>query len=246
MSEQWNKFKDIYHRIDAVIRNGDLLAAYEQLKELLNEYSQFFGMSHMGIISAQLTLAELCVKIGEEKYEESIAVLEQILFSIGEISPLSSELEDINCFVIDKLASLYSLVGGHRKSIEMSMTLIEYLLSEHTQKNGDIITQDNMSFNKERLNKLISLYLGVGASYSRLSEYIDARRYLEKGYFISHTHYGDEDERTLKLSYNLAANEMQGIDYHEGLRQLRFVCNDMQKYLGDNNEYTLKAKDVLM
>lgn len=222
------------------------MTAYEQLEKLCIEYDQVFGSNHAGIISARLTLAELCVKIGEKSYGKSIEILEKTIDSLGEVSLLSNDLIDIYYFIIDKLSSLYSLTGAHQKSIDMSMILIENLLKDHSQEDGALITQDNMSFKEKNLNQLISQYLGIGASYSRLGKYFEARRNLEKGYFISHTHYGDKDERTLKLNYNLAANEMQGIDFQEGLRQLCIVYKDMQNYLGEDNEYTQKAKEVLL
>jgi len=246
MSNYWDKFKNSYNQIDAIIEDSDYLAAYEQLEKLCSEYDQVFGSNHFGLISAKLTLAELCVKIGEEKYGKSIEILEQVIDSLGEVSLLPDDLTDIYYFIIDKLSSLYSLTGAHKKSIEMSMILVENLLKDHSQENGEIITQNNMSFEEKNLNQLISRYLGIGASYSRLGEYLEARKNLEKGYFISHTYYGDKDERTLKLNYNLAANEMQGIDFREGLRQLRFVYKDMQNYLGVDNVYTQKAKEVLL
>ena len=113
------------------------------------------------------------------------------------------------------------------------------------QKHGNILTRDNLDFDAPTLDKLISLYLGAGASYSRLSDYPTAKEYLEMGYFLAFYTYGDQDERTLKLNYNLAVNEAVGEDLREGLRQLHFVYEDMVKYLGKDNQYTNMACRVM-
>ena len=147
--------------------------------------------------------------------------------------------------VIDLLSSLYSVEGFHQKSVDMTCEMIAILMEEHEHRYGKILTKDNIDFSKEVIDKLISLHLDAGASFSRLEKYHDAKQYLEHGYFLSFNVYGDHDERSLKLNYNLAVNEMQGIDPKEGIRQLHFVYEDMVKYLGSDNEYTKKAYNTL-
>lgn len=129
--------------------------------------------------------------------------------------------------------------------MELACEMIDLLMAEHARKYGNILTKGDIDFEPRVLDKLISLYLGAGASLARLGEYHEAKQYLEKGYFLSFCSYGDQDERTLKLDYNLAVNEMYGFDQQEGLRQLHFVYEDMVKYLGSDNQYTKLAYKVL-
>lgn len=241
-----DKFEYAYSKVGLVIENGDYQTAYDQLAILCKEYEHLLGSTHFAMIHVKLLLAQTGIKIGKKKYKDSIEILEQIINDLGDVSSLLNNLTDLYYWIINLLESLYSQINEYRKSISMSKVLIEKLLKEHSQKNGELITQDNMNFDTETRNQLISKYLGLGASYSRLGEYIEARKSLEKGYFISCTYYGDKDERTLKLNYNLAVNEMKGINYQEGLRQLHFVYKDMQSHLDEGNEYTLKAKEVLL
>ena len=171
-----------------------------------------------------------------------ISVLEELRFF------LDYEKEDEKPYylsTIDLLVSVYSIENEHRKSAELANELIELLMEEHTQKHGNILTRDNLDFDALILDKLISLHLGAGASYARLGDYHAAKKYLEMGYFLAFYSYGEQDERTLKLNYNLAANEAVGENLQEGLRQLHFVYEDMVKYLGNDNQYTKMTRKVM-
>lgn len=174
--------------------------------------------------------------------EEAIARLEKQL-ALWKNNP-TSDRETYWC-AIDLLASIYSLEQEYQKSTDLQCEQLSILMKKHTEKNGSELTKDNIDFEKPVLDKIISLYLGIGANFSRLGQHWEAKQYFEKGYFISYTAYGDRDERTLKLNYNLAVNEFGGFDSAEGLRQLKYVYADLQKYLGSDNMYTQKAKSVL-
>lgn len=192
------------------------------------------------IIDAQMAYAHSL--ICHKNYSSAIAVLEDIR------SLLDKDREkNIGHYlaVSDILSSVYSMEKEHRKSADLTCEMIDLLMERYTQTYGGVITKDNIDFDECTLNKIISLHLDAGASFSRLGEYHNAKQYLEKGYFLAFYSYGDRDERTLKLNYNLAVNEMEGFDQKEGLRQLRFVYEDMVKYLGNDNQYTKKAYEVI-
>lgn len=192
------------------------------------------------IINEQMDYVHFLVR--HQNYSSAITVLEDIrsLLDKDREKHIGDYLE-----VLDILSSVYSIEKEHRKSADLTCEMIDLLMERHTQKYGDVLTKDNIDFDMCILNKIISLHLDAGASFSRLGEYHIAKQYLEKGYFLAFYSYGDQDERTLKLNYNLAVNEMEGFDQKEGLRQLHFVYEDMVKYLGTDNQYTKKACEVI-
>lgn len=181
--------------------------------------------------------------LGVKDINAAITILEQLKDSL-KVDLIQNKKK--YSYVLDSLSSLYNSINNHEKTIENDCELLDILTKEHAQKYGNLISKDNLDYNETTLNKIISLYLGIGASFSRLKKYHEAKQYLEKGYFISYFSYGDKDERTLKLNYNLAANEFSGINPREGIRQLNFVYNDMLNYLGTNNKYTVKARNLLI
>lgn len=183
--------------------------------------------------------------VREENYEKAIVSLESIVNQVEEPSELLASMQNIYYFAVDLLATLYSTIGRHKDSADMNLILISKLLETHTQKHGNVLSKDMIEVDEEIRDKLVSVYLNLGASLSRAKEYMDARKYLEQGYFFAYTFWGDEDERTLKIVYNLASNEMLGIDYGEGVRQMQYVYEDMKNYLGENNQYTMHIKNIL-
>lgn len=225
------------------------LEEYNYLKNICSNADLSGKSSDMSTISAKISLAQICVAIGKEKYSEAILLLEQVGSAFEDCSLLSENatdsIDETYNFILEKLSSLYSVTNEHKKSIDLSIKLISNLSKIHTQKYGDIYSLDNLDFDEAVVSRMISRYLGIGASYIRLGEHAQAKRYLEKGYFLAQTRFGDQAEQTLKLNYNLALNEMIGIDSVEGLRQLEFVYKDMQEYLGVENSYTQIAKKML-
>lgn len=181
----------------------------------------------------------------EENYEKAIISLESIVNQVEEPLKLLDSMESIFYSAVDLLATLYSTIGRHKDSADMNLILIHKLLETHTRKHGNVLSKDKVEVDEEARDKLVSVYLNLGASLSRAKEYMEARKYLEQGYFFSYTFFGDEDERTLKIVYNLASNEMLGIDYVEGVRQMKYVYEDMKNYLGENNQYTIRIKNIL-
>lgn len=180
--------------------------------------------------------------IAQKAYQTAILILTEMRLTIER--DIENRYDDY-LTVLDLLSSLYSVEGEHRKAADISCKMLSILFEKHNQKYGNILTAENLDFDEVTLNKIISLHLGIGASLSRLCEFQDAKHNLEVGYFISYVTYGDTDERTLKLNYNLAVNEMQGIDQQEGIRQLKFVYKDMVQYLGADNMHTKKAGALL-
>lgn len=202
---------------------------------------------------------KVCKNIDNEFKIQFFILYARFLYTIKEYQAAISELEEqktslevmcqqqssVYLEIIDILASLYNIERDYQRTVEYSEQLLNILMKEHTQEFGETLTKENIKFEKAVLDKIISLHLDIGASLSRLGKFNEASRYLEIGYFISYTTYGDKDVKSLKLSYNIAVNEMQGINEKEGIRQLCFVYEDMKNYLGEDNEYTKKALDVL-
>lgn len=148
-------------------------------------------------------------------------------------------------FVTDLLTSIYRAKEEYQKLVALECEQFAILTKEHCIKYGNEITQNNIDFEEPLANKIISVCLSLGANFSHLNQYREAKRYLEIGYHIAYFMYGDKDERALKLNFNMAVNEMYLKDSIEGRRQLEFVYKDMEKYLGVENIYTQKAKTAL-
>jgi len=135
--------------------------------------------------------------ISIKDYQAAIKALTELklYYESTSIEENSTEYFD----TIEQLSILYSTLSQHKMSIEMDYILLEMLLKEHSKKHGYLLTAANIDFDEYTLNKLISTYCNIGASLARINEHIEARKYLEKGYFLAVTSYGDKDERTLNL-----------------------------------------------
>lgn len=142
--------------------------------------------------------------------------------------------------LLDLLAHIYTIKNEHRKSIDVRCELLDILMEEHIVRNGGLLRIDNIDFPENALDKIISLYLSIGGSLIFLKDFTGAKRYLEQGYLISFTRYGDKNEKTLKLNYNFAIIELH-TNPLEGVRQLHYIYKDMLQYLWSNNKYTKKA-----
>ena len=252
-NDQLLEFNNSIKNISDNIESDNVEATCRELLKLCRKYEAIFGKYTPQIIELKLFIAHLYIEHGlkslnnKSYYSMAANILEE-LFTVLELELHNSNSYQQGLYVdiVSLLSGLYNELGLHQECINKDLILLNRLLDSYRHKNGLILTPDNVTnFDEDTRNKVVSLYLGIGASFSRMGEYIEARDYLELGYFISVLSYGDRDVRTLKLNYNLAANEMEGIDFIEGLRQLRFVYDDMVKYLGNDNQYTIKAKELL-
>lgn len=228
-------------------KTGELKQAIKLFESVAKKFQNQFGKKYELVVDVKLRVVELY--ISEKMYIRAVEVLENLLADICDKSEFYDPNEALLCDVyyesVGKLGSLYSVLERHEDAIKMQIITLDHLLEEHTNINEKIITVDNFNVDPSKRDAIISAYLNLGASYSRINEYKEANNCFSKGYFIAFTAYGDNDERTLKQSYNIAANYIKMGEVQEGYRTLKYIHQDMVKYLGENNKYTIKAANLL-
>ncbi|GFZ32440.1 hypothetical protein CSC2_29660 [Clostridium zeae] len=226
---------------------GELEKAIEVFESVAEKFQNQFGKKYELVVDVKLRLVRLY--ISEEIYIRAVDVLENLLIDICDESESYKTNEvliyDTYYEIVGILGSLYSVLEQHEDAIKMQIVTLDHLLEEHTNIYEKIITVDNFNVDPSKRDAIISACLDLGASYSRINKYEEANSCFSKGYFIAFTAYGDNDERTLKQSYDIAVNYIKMGELEDGYRVLTYIHQDMVKYLDENNKYTIKAANLL-
>lgn len=173
-----------------------------------------------------------------EDYHNAIKKLEQVLDILQKCPPIEAEYIDD---VLWGLGNLYGVTQQHERATKIEEIEISNMLNYYNVENFV-----NARLPEEVASKLASLYLCLGTDYMSLGMNEKAREQYTIGYTLSFFNFGEFDERTLKQAYNIAATEWLCGDEKEGIRQIEYCYYDMRDHLGENSQYTLKAKQTLL
>ena len=174
----------------------------------------------------------------DEDYQGAIESMEQALKIIKKYPFLGDSYLDS---VFWTLGNLYGVTKQYEKAVKIEELEIGNMLKRHR-----ITCLNNARLSEEDASRLISLYLCLGTAYMNLNQSEKARDRYAMGYTLAYVHFGEFDERTLKQAYNIACRELFSGNQTEGIRQLKYCYYDMREHLGENSEYTQKAKSILL
>ena len=171
-------------------------------------------------------------------YQDAIDSMEQALEIIKKHPFLDGSYADAVTWM---LGNLYGVTRQYEKAVEIEEQQINAMLERH-----HITNISDAQLSEEDATKLISLYLCLGTAYMNLEQPEKAKNQYALGYTMAYMNFGEFDERTLKQAYNIACRELLSGDQAEGIRHIQSCYYDMREHLGENSEYTRKAKDTLL
>ena len=222
-------------RVQFCASRGELEEAIQLCQNIINVLDDFPQIEPWIKYSVEKDYSRYLIAL-----EMNNEAIEQLFHIRRKYGNLIAEKEEENYSTMLILCSLLSICNRFDESIKWHKRCIEFVEGSINTANISSNLYD-MSISEDISKKLASLYLGLGKGYFETRQYKSAKEAFEMGYMISFRAFGEKSEETLKLDYNLSVNEMLGLDYNEGYRQLKYVVELMVSALGKDHPLTQKA-----
>ena len=221
---------DIMHGFYALYESlGDTKRALEISQRTISYAKQISNYKLEKLVAMKCDCVRLCMKL--DMSAEAISTLKDIVANYQSVldSNRNTHIE-----ILKLLASLYTQQGNRKESVVWHQKCIDLIEST----NDDFFSTSNaLSFHIDENDAahLSSLYLGIGADYTRMEEYEKANEAYQIGYFIAYKVFGKSSEKTLKIEYNMIINELVSSNPQEGYRQLKLFKPFCIKALGEDH-----------